>query len=362
MRKTTTLIALTAASSLSLAVQAASTEFSYGGFIKVDAMYTKYDHETDTRKDNKFYIPGSLVTKSQAVAGGNDLSFDSDVRASRFNLGTKTTLDNGEEIKSFIEIDFLGHAGDGTAAAVNSQSLRLRHAFVSYNAFTIGHTWSTFMNVAALPESVDFIGPSDGTVFKRNDQIRYTNGGLQVAIENSYSQAGKFSTNENKHATIPDLVARYNFDIGDTSLSVAALVHTEEDWEIDKTKTGYGLNAAGVVKLGADNIKFSVSHGTGIANHVGVGQAPVMDGNDLNTITAGFVSYHHAWNKQLRTAVTYSILDSDADWQSNSARINLIYSPVAKLDYGIEYSHAQLDNNGDKGAFDRLHLMAKYSF
>lgn len=367
MRKITTLIALTAATSLPLAVQAANTEFSYGGFIKADAMWTKYEYKTDTRLDNKFYIPGSVVTKSNEDANGNDLAFDTDLRSSRFNLGTKTTLDNGEVISSFIEIDFLGHAGDGTGAAVNSQSLRLRHAFLTYNNLTIGHTWSTFMNVGALPESADLIGPSDGTVFKRNDQVRYTNGGLQVALENSYSSYDKqaqANTPENKHSTIPDVVARYNFEAGSADLSVAALFHTEEDWVADKSKSGFGVNAAGVVKLGSsnDNIKFSVSYGNGIKNHVGVGQAPLMDGSSLNKITAGFVSYQHHWDSKLRSSITYSALDSGADWKSQSARVNLMYSPVASFTYGAEYSYAQLDNDGDKGSFNRLHLTAKYAF
>lgn len=362
MRKIT-LITLTAAA-LPFAAHSATTEFSYGGFIKADAMYTKYEYKTDTRRDNKFYIPGVMPTKDTEVASGNDLAFDTDIRSSRFNFGTKTTFDNGEEIKSFIEIDFLGHAGDETGAAVNAHSLRIRHAFITYNNLTIGHTWSTFMNVGALPEAVDFIGPSDGTVFKRNDQVRYTNGGLQIAIENSYSSynVGPDNIAGSKHGTIPDVVARYNFSTGAADLSVAALFHTEEDWSNDKTKSGYGINAAGVIKLGSDNLKFSISHGDGIKNYVGVGQAPLMDGNDLNTITAGFVAYQHAWNNKLRSSITYSMLDSDADWKSDSARVNLMYSPVDSFTYGVEYSHAQVDKAGDKGSFDRLHVTAKYSF
>lgn len=368
MKKTT--IALFAAAALPFAVQAANTEFTYGGFIKADASLTQYQYKAGSQFDNKFYIPGAMPTQSTEVANGNNLQMHTDLRSSRFNFGTKTTFDNGEVVSSFIELDFLGAAGD-TAAAVNSYAPRIRHAYLSYNNLLIGHTWSTFMNVAALPESADLIGPSDGTVFKRTDQVRYTLGGLQLALENSFSSfddgqtlCGTSNCGQGaKHGTIPDVIARYNFNVSDnTSLSAAALFHNEQDFDSDKNKAGFGVNVAGVIKLGADNIKLSVSHGDGIRNYVGVGQAALMDGKDLNTITAGFVSYQHFWSPQVRSSLTYSMLDSEAKWKSDSARINLMYSPVDKLTYGVEYSHAQVDKAGDKGSFDRLHLTAKFAF
>lgn len=355
MRKIT-LITLTVAA-LPFAVQAANTEFSYGGFIKADASITKYEHKARIAYPG-FYIPGQTPT-ADATGVDNDLAFDQDIRQSRFNLGTKTTLDNGEEIKTFIEIDFLGSVGASNVS--NPHAPRLRHAFLTYNNLTVGQTWSTFMNVGALPESVDLIGPSDGTVFIRQNQIRYTMGDLQLALE----QANTTSEGVKTTATVPDAIARYNLKAADNvNLSAAAMLRRIEAWDVDKAKTGFGVNVAGVIGVGEkDNIKFSASYGS-VHNYVGVGLANPFEkagaSDDLNKITAGFVSYQHFWDSKLRSTLTYSMLSADVE-KSSSARVNLLYSPVEKLTYGAEFSHAQLDN-GAKGKFDRLEATIKYAF
>ncbi len=40
-------------------------------------------------------------------------------------------------------------------------------AYVSWNNWLAGQTWSNFQDVAALPDAVDFVGVTDGTVFVR---------------------------------------------------------------------------------------------------------------------------------------------------------------------------------------------------
>ena len=70
----------------------------------------------------------------------------------------------------------------------NSWSSRLRHAFVKWDysensSIMAGQSWSTFFNVGALPDVLDFVGPA-GTIFVRQPQVRWTMGGLQLAVEN----------------------------------------------------------------------------------------------------------------------------------------------------------------------------------
>lgn len=372
MRKITTLIALTAASSLPLAVQAANTEFSYGGFIKVDGMFTQYDGAEVQAPT--YYVPGSTNLKT---AGSDINRFDSSVKASRFNLGTTTTLDNGEQIKTFIELDFLG--GGGNQVTTNSSNPRIRHAFIKYDNLTVGQTWSTFMNVGALPESVDLIGPSDGAVFVRQAQVRYDIGDFQIALENPETTTK--GTNNNPVATetalIPDIIARYNINAGEHSFSVAAMLRDlrTRNGNSDESTIGFGVNAAGVVKLGADNLKFSASYGQ-IGRYVGVSAAAdaIMVGNDLEAtdVLAAYVSYQHFWSQQLRSTLTYSLLDASYDnntvaagltEKTQSARVNLLYSPVESFTYGVEFSNAKREVvGGADGSFNRLHLTAKYAF
>lgn len=375
MMRKTPLIILTAVA-LPFAVQAAETEFSFGGFIKADAMFSQYKDEKIDGLD--YYIPSQTPIES---AGDNINAFNTSAKASRFNFKTVTTLDNGEEITAFVELDFLGGA-NGNEVVSNSYNPRLRHAFVKHNNLTIGQTWSTFMNVGALPESVDFIGPSEGTVFSRQVQVRYDIGDFQVALENSETTLNGSAQNASQ---MPDIVGRYNIKAGEHAFSVAALVRELRSdktatGNIDDSSIGFGVNAAGVINLGKDNIKFSASYGQ-IGRYVGLGTASdaIAVGNDLEAtdVLAAFVSYQHFWSNKLRSTLTYSMLDAsydnDADAiysngdplneKSQSARVNLLYSPVSSMTYGVELSNAKLEKvGGADGSFNRVHFTAKYAF
>src|SRR5690606_8535041 len=123
---------------------------------------------------------------------------------------------------------------------------------------------------------------------------------------------------------------------------------------VDESEFGFGVNVAGVLKMGNDDLKFSVTHGQ-VGRYVGLGTAAdaVMVGADIEPtdVTAAFVAYRHFWNPKLRSTVAYSMLDADYEAasplapavdlieKSQSARINLMYSPVKEVTYGVEYSN-----------------------
>src|SRR5690606_4572052 len=320
-----------------------------------------------------FYVPGTIPTGADKTS-----STDLTARSSRFNLKTVTTLDNGEKVTGFVELDFLTHT-DGTEANSNSYSPRLRHAFFTYNNLTFGQTWTTFMIVGALPELVDFFGVSEGTVFARQAQVRYTMGNLQLSLENPETTLNGTATDDN---SMPDMIARYNIKAGDHSFSVAGIVRelaTQNGvagaGNVDESEFGFGVNVAGDLKMGNDDLKFSVTHGQ-VGRYVGLGTAAdaVTGANgdiESTDVTAAFVAYRHFWNPKLRSTVAYSMLEADYDnaaantlnEKANSARINLMYSPVKEVTYGVEYSNAKLEKvSGDDGTMDRLQFTAKYSF
>ena len=95
----------------------------------------------------------------------------------------------------------------------------LRHAYIQWREWLVGQTWSNFQDVAALPDSVDFIGTTDGTVFVRQPQVRYTKGGFSLAVENPQTTMTPFGGPADPNSTawivetddssIPDLTARY---------------------------------------------------------------------------------------------------------------------------------------------------------
>ena len=225
-------VAKTASESKSGSLKIGSgTTLTYGGFIKVNGVYSNY--KDGPRPGN---IGDEILVPSLIPIGGTSESaqFDSDVKTSRFYF--KTATDTGAGLlKSHFELDLLTGSGDERVS--NSATSRVRHAFFDWNyasdaSLLVGQTWSTFFNVGALPEAVEFIGPTSGTIFNRQAQIRWTKklgGGssFMLAAENpstSLSDAGSGIAGSNfDDNTIPDIVARYNGKSGSHSYTLACI-------------------------------------------------------------------------------------------------------------------------------------------
>jgi len=374
MRKTPLILM---AAALPMAAQAADVDFKFGGFVKLDAMVSTYS-EGDVDGD-VYYTPPSAIPVETAT-GKESTDFDMNAQTSRFNLSSVTTLDNGEKIKAFFEMDFLGGGTAANELVSNSYSPRLRHAFFSYNNLTFGQTWSTFMNTGALPESVDFLGVSEGTVFVRQAQIRYTMGDFQVALENPSARIDMAGSNTiTDDASYPDVVVRYNVKAGSADMSVAGLfreISYDDGAGNDDSTTGYGVNFAGKVMIGDDDLKFSYTYGS-VGRYVGLASVEdaVIDSDgdlDAPTTSAGYISFRHLWTPKMRSSVTYSMLDADYDDETTAAaytkslssvRVNLMYSPVKPITYGVEYSMATRELvGGADGDLNRVHFTAKYAF
>jgi len=337
MRKTPLILM---AAALPMAVNAANTEFSFGGFIKMDAMLSTYsDGDVIDGYGRDYYAPSQIVPGTEP----DTTELDMTARNSRFNFKTVTETENGKSITSFIELDF-STTGGGNEVVSNSYVPRLRHAFVKYDGLLVGQTWSNFMNVGALPEVADFIGPSESTVFIRQPQVRYTMGDLAIALENPQT-TGAGDSGDN--GMIPDITASYKIKAGNADLVAAALVRqltydgpAEDD---DTTTMGYGVNLSGKVMIGKDDLKFSATVGNGVGRYVGLGavaDAALVDG-DLETsdTTAAFIAYRHHWNSEWRSSVVYGMLSADYDdsvttgvTDASSVRVNVMRSPVKKTD------------------------------
>jgi hypothetical protein len=198
------------------------TVFSYGGFVKFDAMVTDTSDGriADGSSGRLFYVP-STIPVGGAGADGGDPYTDFHAQFSRFWLGADHVTDGGDKFKAYVEMDFFGGGSNalaGNEVATNTYAVSLRQAYVSWNKWLAGQTWSNFQDTAALPDAVDFVGVTDGTVFVRQAQVRYTSGPWSFALENpnttlqayapNAAAAGARTTTGDNNA--PDLTARYN--------------------------------------------------------------------------------------------------------------------------------------------------------
>ena len=381
MAATAVLCALSSTAYAATAAKIGDTEFTYGGYIKLDAMWSDYSAGAPAGSSvgRDFYVPSTLTVGSD---DSSDAVFDMHARESRFNFGTATLLDNGKTVKTKIELDFLASAPGGNERVSNSYSPRIRHAFISYDGWLFGQTWSNFQNVGALPEALDFVGPAEGTVFVRQSQIKYTTGAWSFSLENPESTittaGGGMAVTDD--ASLPDFTARYTHKADWGNFVVAALARqlTYKVGGVDADETSFGVSASGMVKLGQDNLKFMLTQGKGLGRYVGlnVARGAVLNGDDLDAIdsTSGFIAYQHKWNSQWRSTFLYSFLSADNDENllamygdptesSQSYSANILYSPVKRLTFGAEFKHAERElESGVDGDMDRLQFSVKYAF
>lgn len=296
---------------------------------------------------------------------------------SRFGFETSTPTGLGT-FNTKLEMDFYSY-GSG-----NRNRLRLRHAYGEYAGFLIGQTWSTFMDLDDLPETVDFNGPI-GAPFSRRTMIRYTYGmpqsgaKLTFALEDPQDQFGGGSANER----MPQIVARFDksFDWG--AVNVRGLAH--EKRSESQSKRGYGFGIGGSYKLTDKDLLmaqytevegdidqlygsngYTVDNTTynadGSVDHAGTG-AVAFDKN--RGLVLGFAK---TFSDQLRGTVAFGMNKGRTAQAVDNRRLtqwhfNLIYSPIKNVELGGELVLGERKTfAGDVAKMQRIDLMGRYSF
>jgi len=358
------------------------TRVTYGGYVKLDAT---------SQRTSGGQIAGNSILRdflfpSSIPVGGQPSGFDTDfsARQTRFLFKTETDVGTDHKLSGLIELDFNVTEG-GNERVSNSFTPRIRQALINYDNWTFGQGWSTFQNVGALPDSLDFIGVTPGTVFDRQPLIRYTKGGLQLAVEQPETvvttQTGGMVTPGDDQ--IPDIVGRYNWSGDWGSVSAAAIVRqlhvsTDDLMGIDDAAWGYGLSLSGKLKVGAkDDFRFMATAGDGLGRYIGVNivnDAAIRTDGTLDPIFtwSGFAAYRHVWADKLRSNIAGSYFKADnpvrlttnqVTDESWNAFANLIWTPVGPLNVGVEVMYAQRTlEDGRSGNLQRVQFSTQYNF
>lgn len=289
----------------------------------------------------------------------------STLETSRLGLEGSASL-HGAPLTAKFEIDFYAYSDP------NRYQPRIRHAYVETSGWLVGKTWSTFMDLDNLPETVDFNG-AVGAPFSRRTMLRYSFGDdkagykLTFALEDPRDQFDGGSANEN----MPQLVARVDksFDWG--ALNARALAH--EKRSSTESRLGYGVAVGGRYKLSAKDVL--MGQYTWVDGDID--QLYGANGYSIDGVTGritfdqnqGIVlGYARTFNDQLRGNVvlgfnrgkTAQLFDNRT---LSQVFFNLIYSPVKNLELGGEliFGERQTFTN-DSGYMFRADLMARYSF
>ena len=237
-----------------------------GGYFKTDVVASKYsdgDPAPGTFIRN-YYSPGGIPVGTTALLGRNareGLQTAFSARETRFSINTETPIGD-KKLLGVLEMDFFD-TPIGNERVSNSYVPRIRIATLTYGKWTVGEAWTTFQNVATLPERVDFIGPTEGTIFQRQPLIRYTDGDFQIALENPETLVQQGTTSiEADDDPLPDLVVRYNAK-GDWGSGAIAAIGRYLKYDagvpggVQDTTIGYGVSLSGVSRSARPTISTS---------------------------------------------------------------------------------------------------------
>ncbi|ABZ78509.1 conserved hypothetical protein [Shewanella halifaxensis HAW-EB4] len=309
-----------------------ASEYHFGGFLKANARY----------------VDGNIAFQDSWTGGGSvtDSAKRSQFSAaeSRFNAG----ITHGD-VYGFAEIDFSGSA-QGNPAFSNSYSPRLRHAYINYQDFTVGQTWSTMVNTSAFAETADLGGPLVGQAMVRQALVRYSTESWQFALENPYTygtQAG--STNADKkwvdtsNDYVPDAVIRFNQKGDWGNVSVASLLRYLDPQGTAQFGAGVSL-AAKLKTVGKDDIRLQLHYGN-LGRYVGTDAARDMVSGEIETTTSAMFAYRHFWTERTRSSLFYGHTITEQE-QSNRfhAGVNLFTNLTPALELGFEIGRYQIDD------------------
>ena len=359
---------------------ASGAEVELYGTLRADAAYVLEGNDNYTSN-----IPG---VGAPGTAGNTEDKLNTSVQSTRFGLNFKSDTKDANKLGGKLEVDFVNGANNSDG------SLRIRHAYLTYNDWLAGQTKSTFLGHS--PEILD-AGTNVGTGFKRVPMVRYQHNLMpdtQVMVGLEQGKSAGNSTNAKYQ--LPALVARVNQNFAGKQ-GVASLRGLVESYDAERaavtggaaaasdSMTGYGIGA-GV------NYKFNkMFEGFADVNYVkgnsglvhGTTNAYAFNGDEAeaNEALSWMVGGAFNINPKLRSTIGYSEVnfDDSSDYAKiasiatgtgaasneklHSIFANLIYSPVKQVDLGVEYHDGQRETfNGTKFDDDRVSVTAAYKF
>ena len=367
-----------------------NTSISVSGYVKGDFIYDSNSDLGDS------FIASSIPADGTSAADKNGHT-RFHARQSRLRVKTLTDTGNGNSISTHLEGDFFG--GGGNQSFSNSTSFRLRHAYADYKTgngtWTIGQTWSNFMDFVAYPSTIDFFGPA-GKSFARQTQIRWTSpSGFSVSLENPETDgagaAGRLreSTGGIGDDGVPDVTVAWRGGPGgaggsyelagvwrDLSVDgIAPLGSGLAGARIDDSDTGWGVNLAGAWELGdALTLSASTTFGEGIgryiingfANDVFVNTDGSVEAVESASINAALV---YQWSPTTSSTLAFGHFENDDPIRSNgidtldTIHLNYMFSPWPTTNFGFEVIYGELDNSdGTSGDATRFQFAAQKNF
>ena len=339
----------------------ATAEYDFGGLVdNIDFVTT--DIPSHSKIGNQFQMDASTASIFLKLVGHTDLLGD------------------------FIVYTAGNFRGDG-------KTLKLRNAYITFRNITVGYTYGGFMDVGAVPTTIDYQGP-DGAAFYRAMQIAYSYHGWKNVRLNASIEVPEVNGTINNGLEIaqqrmPDFTfsAQYNWS-HNSHLRLAGIVrsmtYTNNLSNHPKAITGYGLQLSGNLNL-AEKWRFygQATYGKGIAQYlndistlnVDLVPDPEQEGKMQTLPMMGwYAGVQYNLTPKLFVSSTYSMtrLYSRHGYPADEPSFyrygqylaaNAIWSVTPNMQVGAEYLRGRRSNfDGSGHHANRVNLLVQYSF
>ena len=142
--------------------------------------------------------------------------------------------------------------------------------------------------------------------------------------------------------------------------------------------TGWGLNLTGFTRFGDNKLVGGLVYGDGVGNYLGgfatsrTGAGLSSSGN-LKSLRAygAYAGYQHFWPQHFKSTLAYGIADvnnasgmkDESVKRTQTASVNLIWSPLERFGVGLEYLYGKRENeSGSDGDDHRIQSAVQFGF
>jgi len=362
----------------SFGLEGIDTRVKLSGFVELDVV-----HDTNAIATPSAFVTQAIVTRDATAAQGADGQTSASVQATRFELETRTPFED-RRVRTYFTFDLFN---DFTST---SPEFRLRQAYGEVSNILLGgdlllgQDWSTFTNLYAVPNTLDFQGPNAlfGT---RHPLLRWTRTvgpgwTLKLAAE---APDLRIFEGASPASRWPDGVVALGWQNDAVNLQggfVARDLRASGAGGGVVTDFGWGATLAGRLhmpgSLKQDFAVFSLTYGEGIGGLLNdtppdASYDPATNRLKALPTLAWYVGYQHWWTPKFYSAASYGWITEDTqDFQAPTAykktqyvSANLTWTPFRQWLFGVEVLYGtREDKDGARGEVVRTVFTTRFSF
>jgi hypothetical protein len=353
-------------------IEGTDTRYLIAGYLQLDGLWTRRELSGDEK---------DTFLASAIPFGAADSDARLGIRASQFNAIVHTPTDWGG-FTALAQLDLFAY---DEGAKPNLTQLALRFG----EWLTVGKTYTTFMDDAAWPATLDYNGPS-GAVFVRQFVLRgslpLAEGlRLEAALEDPQADASASGPNFSASASAerPDFVARLRYEgervhaqLAGLSRSATYSAQLASLGSVRRTLSGYGISAAAAVQIGKeDRLLVQWNEGEGIGRYFNDGLSDIGAVYDAGgtleplKLTGAYLYYERKWAERWTTTAGVSALRTRSEGARPAADLqrieyvsaNLVHRLRTNLFLGAEALWGRAERVDQTRSDDsRIQLTARY--